>query len=157
CTTGVEAYALGRPAICFRPAESPVLENYLSPLINFAARTAEEVIERAAAIFVAGDGFAYPPEFRVRFDRSFASQSGPFAAERIVQALTQRFAVPLAPETHALWRPRRGYIRYVLSKPHNCGLMPAIAPDEIERRLQRFAEASGRPQRFTVEPCGERI
>ena len=35
--------------------------------------------------------------------------------------------------------------------------MPAIAPAEIERRLQRFAEAIGRPQRFTIERCGERV
>jgi hypothetical protein len=35
--------------------------------------------------------------------------------------------------------------------------MPAIAPAEIERRLQRFSEAVGRPRRFTIETCGERV
>jgi len=158
CTTGVEAFALGRPAICFRPAESPVLDNYLSPQINFSARTPDEVTERAAAIIAAGDGFAYPAEFRARFDRSFAAQSGPFAAERIVRQLTERFGVTPAPDAaRALWQPGRGYIRYVLSKKHNRRLMPAIAPAEIERRLQRFGEAIGPPQRFTIEPCGERV
>jgi surface carbohydrate biosynthesis protein len=158
CTTGVEAFALGKPAICFRPAESPVLDNYLSPQINFAVRTPEEVIERATAIIAAGDGFAYPAEFRARFDRSFAAQSGAFAAERIVEQLSERFGVtPTRDAARALWRPRRGYIRHVLSKKHNRRLMPAIAPAEIERRLQRFAEAIGRPQRFTIEPCGERV
>jgi surface carbohydrate biosynthesis protein len=158
CTTGVEAFALGRPAICFRSAESVVLDNYLSPLVNFPARTADEVIERVAAVIAAGDKFAYPPEYRARFDRSFAAQSGPFAAERIVQELTRRFGVaPAADATRALWQPGPGYIRYVLSKKHNRRLMPAIAPDEIERRLRRFAEAIGRPQRFTIEPCGERV
>jgi surface carbohydrate biosynthesis protein len=158
CTTGVEAFALGRPAICFQPVESPVLGNYLSPQINFAARTPEEVIERAAAIIAAGDGFAYPAEYRARFDRSFAAQSGAFAAERIVQQLTERFGVaPMRDAARALWQPGRGYIRHVLSKKHNRRLMPAIAPAEIERRLQRFAEATARPRRFTVEPCGERV
>jgi surface carbohydrate biosynthesis protein len=158
CTTGVEAFALGRPAICFRPAESPVLANYLSPLINFSAPTAEAVIERAAAIIAAGDGFAYPTEFRERYDRSFAAQSGAFAAERIVAELTERFGVAPAPDgARALWRPGRGYIRYALSRKHNRGLMPEVAPAEIEQRLQRFAAAIGRAQRFTVEPCGERV
>ena len=158
CTTGVEAFALGKPAICFRPAESPVLDNYLSPQINFAARTPEEVIERAAAITAAGDSFVYPAEFRARFDRSFAAQSGAFAAERIVQQLSERFGVTPSPDAaRALWQPGRGYIRHVLSKKHNRRLMPAITPAEIERRLRRFAEAIGRAQRFTIEPCGERV
>jgi surface carbohydrate biosynthesis protein len=158
CTTGVEAFALGRPAICFRPAESPVLDNYLSPLINLSARTPDEVMERATAIVAAGDGFAYPAEFRARFDRSFAAQSGAFAAARIVQALSERFGVAPTPRApRALWQPGPGYIRSVLSKKHNRRLMPTIAPAEIERRLQRFAEAAGRAQRFTVEPCGERV
>jgi surface carbohydrate biosynthesis protein len=158
CTTGVEAFALGRPAICFQPVESPVLGNYLSPQINFAARTPDEVAARAAAIIAAGDGFVYPAEFQARFGRSFAAQSGPFAAERIMQQLTERFDVaPARDVARALWQPGPGYIRYVLSKKHNRRLMPAIAPAEIERRLQRFAEAIGRPQRFTIEPCGERV
>ena len=158
CTTGVEAFALGRPAICFKPVESFVLDNYLSPLVNFPARTPDEVIERAGEIISAGDGFAYPREYRDRFDRAFAAQSGPFAAERIVQSLTQRFSVaPAADAARALWQPGPGYIRYVLSKKHNRRLMPAIPPDEIGHRLQRFAEAIGRPQRFTIEPCGERV
>ena len=158
CTTGVEAFALGRPAICFRPADSPVLDNYLSPLINIAARTPDEVVARAGEIIAAGDGFAYPPEFRARFDRSFAAQSGPYAAERIVQELSARFDVTSpADAARALWRPGQDYIRYVLSRKHNRRLMPEIAPEEIERRLQRFAETMGRAQRFTVELCGERV
>ena len=135
-----------------------MLGNYLSPQINFAARTPEEVIERAAAIIAAGDGFAYPAEFRARFDRSFAAQSATFAAARIVEQVTERFGVaPARDAARALWQPGRGYIRYVLSRKHNRRLMPAIAPAEIDRRLQRFGEAIGRPQRFTVEPCGERV
>jgi surface carbohydrate biosynthesis protein len=158
CTTGVEAFALGRPAICLRPADSFVLDNYLSPLVNFPARTADEVIARAGEVIAAGDAFAYPAEYRARFDRSFAAQSGPFAAERIVQALSERFGVaPTADATRARWQPGAGYVRAILSKKHNRRLMPAIAPDEIERRLQRFAAAIGRPQRFTIEPCGERV
>jgi len=125
---------------------------------HFFARTPDEVTERAAAIIAAADGFAYPLEYRARFDRSFAAQSGPFAAERIVQHLTERFGVTLAPDAaRALWQPGRGYIRYVLSKKHNRRLMPAIAPAEIERQLQRFGKAIGRSQRFTIEPCGERV
>jgi surface carbohydrate biosynthesis protein len=158
CTTGVEAFALGRPAICFRPAESFVLDNYLSPLINVPARTVDEIVEQAKAIIAAGDGFAYPGAYRDRFDRSFAAMSGAFAAERIVQRLTDHFRIAPAPDApQALWAPGRGYARYVMSKKHNRGLMPALTEEDVRGRLQRFGEAIGRAQRFTVDLCGDRI
>jgi surface carbohydrate biosynthesis protein len=158
CTTGVEAFALGRPAICFRPAESFVLDNYLSPLINIPARTVDEIVARATAIVAAGDAFAYPAAYRDRFDRSFAAMSDAFAAERIVQRLTDHFGVAPAPAgPRAQWQPGRGYGRYVMSKKHNRGLMPALTPDDIHGRLQRFGEAIGLAQRFAIEPCGDRV
>lgn len=158
CTTGVEAFALGRSAICFRPAESFILDNYLSPLINVSARTVDEVTDHAKAVIAAGDGFAYPPAYQARFDRSFAATSGAFAAERIVQRLTEHFRVDLAPDAARVpWAPARGYARYVLSKKHNRSLMPALTPEDLGQRLARYGEAVGRTQRFAIEPCGDRV
>ncbi len=158
CTTGVEAVALGRPAICFRPTESFVLDNYLSPLVNISARTVDEVIGQAKPIVAAGEHFVYPAAFRARFDRSFAAMSGAFAAERIVRELTERFQVGLAPDAaRAQWAPGRGYARYVLSKKHNRGLMPALAAEDIRQRLARYGEAAGRVRHFAIEPCGDRV
>jgi surface carbohydrate biosynthesis protein len=158
CTTGVEAFALGKPAICLRPTESFVLDNYLSPLINVSARTVDEVVQQARTIIAAGDGFAYPPGFRERFDRSFAAMSGAFAAERIVQGLTQHFGVEPTPDAaRALWAPGRGYVRFVLSKKHNRSLMPALTAEDIGQRLARYGEAVGRRPRFAIEPCGDRV
>jgi surface carbohydrate biosynthesis protein len=158
CTTGVEAFALGRPAICFRPAESPVLDNYLSPVINIPARTVDEAVAQATAIIAAGDGFAYPASYRARFDHAFAAQTGSLAAERIVGLLTERFHVALPPTAaRAAWAPGRGYARYALSKKHNRGLMPALTPEDLRRRLQRYGEVVGRVPRFTIEPCGDRV
>ena len=157
CTTGVEAFALGKPAICLRPTESFVLDNYLSPLINVSARTVDEAVAQARTIVDAGDGFAYPAASRARFDRSFAAMSGAFAAERIVQALSERFRVALQPDAaQALWAPRRGYARFVLSKRHNRGLMPALTAEDIGQRLARYGEDVGRMPRFAIEPCGDR-
>lgn len=158
CTTGVEAFALGRPAVCLRPTESPIIDNYLSPLINVSARMVEEVVEQARTIVAAGDGFAYPAAFQARFDRSFAAMSGAFAAERIVQRLTEHFRVGLSPAApRALWTPGRGYARYVMSKKHNRGLMPALTAEDIRQRLARYGEAIGRTRRFAIEPCGDRM
>jgi hypothetical protein len=155
CTTGVEAFALGRPAICWRPTESPVLDNYLSPLVNLPARTLEDVVAQAQAVIAVGDGFAYPAEYRTLFGRSFAAQAGGFAAERIMAALTARFGV--VPADTPRWRPGRGYSRFVLSKKHNRRLVPALTPADLTARLERYAHALGRNQRFTIAPCGDRV
>lgn len=157
CTTGVEAFALGRPAICFRPAASPLLDSYLSPLINFSADTPDDVVARAAAIIADGDAFSYPTEFRVRFDRSFAAQTGPLAAERIVREIGERFRIAISQRSQALWQPGRSYVRYVLSKKHNRRLMPVSDAADIQPRLLRFGAAIGRTEGFTVEPCGDRV
>ena len=159
CTTGVEAFALGKPAICFQPDYAPIIENYLSPRINFLAKTVDDVVAQARAAVDAGDPtFAYPAEFRGTFDHSFTAQSGSFAAERIIQQLVERFHVALPrPGDGAQWRPTRGYVRYILSKAHNRRLMPTITPEQLTDRLARFAQAVGQPLPLAIEPCGDRV
>jgi len=159
CTTGVEAFALGKPAICFQPDHAPIIENYLSPRINFLAKTVDDVVAQARAVVDAGDPtFAYPAEFRGTFDHSFTAQSGSFAAERIIQQLVERFHVALPrPGDNAQWRPTRGYVRYILSKAHNRRLMPTITPEQLTDRLARFAQAVGQPLPLAIEPCGDRV
>ena len=39
CTTGVEAIALDRPALCLMPSDSPANQRYLARLVNPVART----------------------------------------------------------------------------------------------------------------------
>jgi surface carbohydrate biosynthesis protein len=156
CTTGVEAFALARPAICFQPAYAAVIENHLSPRVNFLAETVDDVVDRVRELARA-DAFVYPADFQAAFDYSFTAQSGPFAAERIVRQLAERFDVALAPTKAAGWRPGRGYVRYVLSKAHNRGLMPAITAEALADRLARFGQAIGQPQTFAVDPCGDRV
>jgi surface carbohydrate biosynthesis protein len=159
CTTGVEAFALGKPAICFQPDYARVIENYLSPRINFLAESVEAVVAHAKAVVDAdGAAFAYPAASRATFDRSFAARSGAFAAERIVQQLAERFRAPLwSVSPRIRWRPGRGYVRYVLSKAHNKRLMPAVTTADLADRLDRFGMALGASRRFAIEPCGDRV
>jgi surface carbohydrate biosynthesis protein len=159
CTTGVEAFALGKPAICFTPRPSPIIDNYLSPLINFPAKSVDEVIARATEILSGPlDSFAYPPTFQAIFDRSFAAQSGPFAAERIARALAERFHIALRPEApRALWRPRPGFVSRIRTKAHNLRLMPDIEASQIAERLQRFARELDHSRALKVSACGDRL
>ena len=159
CTTGVEAFALGKPAICFQPDYAAIIENYLSPRINFLAKTADDVVGRLRQLVDADMmTFTYPAEFQAAFDRSFAAQSGAFAAERIIQQLAERFHVALSSSaTSAQWRPARGYVRYILSKAHNRRLMPAITAEALAGRLTSFGRTLGQPRPTAVEPCGDRM
>jgi surface carbohydrate biosynthesis protein len=159
CTTGVEAFALGKPAICFTPRPSPIIDNYLSPLINFPAKTVDEVVARATAILAGPlESFAYPPEFQAIFERSFVAQSGPFAAERIARALAERFHIALRPEApRALWRPGRGFTRRIRTSAHNLRLMPGVEPPQLAERLQRFGRELDQSRELKVSACGDRL
>ena len=159
CTTGVEAFALGKPAICFMPARSSLLDNYLSPRINFAAESTDDVIARIAAILDTAPGaFAYPAEFHSTFERSFEAWTGAFAAARIVDCLAHRFHVPQSPEAQrASWRPGRGYASAMRQKPHQRRVMPEMNSDEILGRLRRFGRSMSDALEFKIHPCGDRM
>ncbi len=158
CTTGVEAFALGKPAICFQPVGSPVLANYLSPRVNFPAETVDAVVAKLVEVFAATqERFAYPDEFHRMYDRSFAAQTGPFAAERIAESLVRRFGLASDHSGDcAAWQRRRGYTRRIRTKAHNVRLMPEITAAEISGRLARFDRALGTTWPVNVEPCGDR-
>ncbi len=159
CTTGVEAFALAKPAVCFMPARSAVLENYLSPRINLVGETIDTVVSQIAAILDSGpSAFAYPAEFHATFQRSFAAWRGEFAAARIVDCLAQRFRVPLPKEAQrSCWRPGRNYAWTMQRKRHQSRVMPEMSGDEILGRLHRFSQQAGNAPQFKIQACGDRL
>jgi hypothetical protein len=159
CSTGVEAFALGKPSFSFRPVYVPTLDNYLAPRVNFVVETIDDLIPRVrAAVADAGRRFAYPEEFHATFGRMFVGMTGPFAAERIVQGLADHFAVALDPAAScAKWRPLPGYVGRIRSKPHKSRVMPPIERADVLERLRRIDRLAGRLDRLRVEACGDRL
>jgi hypothetical protein len=159
CTTGVEAFALGKPAISFRPIYVPVIDNYLSPQINFVADKVDELIALARLIVAnVRHPFPYPDEFHTEYQRSFANASGPFAAERIMRHLAERSERELSQAIPcAKWQPRPGYVGYISTKAHKKRLMPPIAREEVLERLRRIDLRVGRQDQLRVENCGDRM
>ena len=98
CTTGVEAFALDKPAISLQPAELAIADTYLANLVNYRTKTVAETLDRIERL-VARDPSApaYPAEFTATFDHFFAATRGPFACERIVQLLQQELGLGLSP------------------------------------------------------------
>jgi len=158
CTTGVEAFALGKPAVSYRPIYVPVIDNYLSPQINFVADKIDDLIGRVRSILAAPQHrFSYPEEFHANFQQSFANATGPFAAERVARHLAPRSGLRPDPALCAKWQPRPGYVRHIATKAHKNRLMPPIDRDQVLGRLHRIQSQTGRQDLLKVDTCGDRM
>jgi hypothetical protein len=156
----VEAFALGKPAICLRPAEPPEMDIYVAPLVNPIARSTAECLDLLQTI-LSGIPFPEPQQaqWQEAFDRFIAARNGPLAAERIVAAIAERFfdaAATIAVSPADPWRPKKGYRSAVRRTRSRMSLMPDIDGDELTARLQALARCAGIERAFSVEPCGDR-
>lgn len=161
CTTGVEAFALGRPAICLHPDEPPEMDIYVAPLVNPIARSVAGCLDLLQCI-ASETPFPEPQQaqWRQAFDRFIAARNGSLAAERIVGAIAGRFfddTAEIADLACDPWRPKKGYRSAVRRTRSRMSLMPDIDSAELEARLQALARCAGIDREFAVEPCGDRI
>ena len=157
CTTGVEAFALDKPAISLRPTSLAVNDIYLSNLVNYVAFSVDEALKLLDGIAGSGSRWSgYPPALRAEFDRFFAGVHGPFACQLILDALAESFGLALEPHpATASWRPHPGYMQRVRARKHHAQVMPEIDAAGVERILRGFGEALAAPQDFHVETCGQ--
>jgi len=159
CTTGVEAFALDKPAISLKPTTLAVNDVYLANLINYVTTTVAETLTQLDQII--GPGVAWPgytPELRAAFDRFFAGTRGPFACEHILDALTDAFSLQPSPHPRApAWRPLPGYRQRVRTRAHHLQVMPEIDTAGVEEMLRGFDHALGRAPIHHVEPCGQLV
>src|SRR5262249_34664906 len=121
CTTGVEAFALGKPAISLQPAELAIADTYLANLVNYRTKTVDETLDRIEWLVNRSPSDpAYPPEFAATFDHFFAATRGPFACERIVETLQQELGLGLSlAAERPSWRARPGYRRKTRIRRHH--------------------------------------
>lgn len=154
CTTGVEAFALDKPAICFKPTETPIYDIYLSSSINFLAHDAEELVTEVARIVSQPpSSFEYPVEFRQRFDHAFAAHRGPLSAQLMARRMAS-LAGELGVKT---WQPAPGFHRWMWLKHHKDALMPRVGADQLLERLQRLQAQLQMRQNFSITQMGDRL
>ncbi len=140
CTTGVESYLLGRPALAYEPVVSDrfdaVLPNGLSRRIPD-----HESLCRAVADALAGASREDPAAARARRElaqRYFASLEGPLASDRIVDALEE---LDDSPETRrpALSTYLSGQTQARLSRAkRHLNTLIHLGPNARRRRRQQF-------------------
>ncbi len=157
CTTGVEAFALDKPAISLQPAALALGDIYLSNLINHRARSVPETLDLLQRLLGgAASEPVYPADCAATFGRFFAGTAGAFASERIVQTLRQLPAFGPSPSVERpQWRPRPGYRQTTRVRKHHRLVMPAIDKTALEQVLQGLNHALGTQRHFRVEPCGQ--
>lgn len=182
CTTGVEARLMGVPTIAYGPLRD---ESYdfgcafeLPNRLSHSCPDMESLVETIRRILQGDASFALGDEREALMAEFFSSRSGPLASDRIVsvlsdviQAMPDRRAPSLTARLDARRRnyayrferlaPRRLLTRLVRGKrrpPHaRKTVYPAIPPDQMRERVDRFSDLLGYDGRLRIETLGPHV
>jgi surface carbohydrate biosynthesis protein len=109
CTTAVEAAVIGRPAIAYQAERSEELDDPLPYALSHHAFNLDELLEKTRAAIAGGLGAASDEHRRV-LARNIAALDGPFASERMLDALEGMGYAERPPEPPGAARYARGWI-----------------------------------------------
>lgn len=161
CTTGVEAFALDTPSVCYETTPSQLHGQLLPGRLGFVVKGEAAVIAEVDRILsMPSDAPVYPDEMVQLFGRFFAARDGKLAAERVVDAAIDALGVagrdpPKGGEPS--WRPSWHYRPKWPSKAFRRRLFPAMDPADISARLQALAGALGRDSIPQFVACGDNV
>lgn len=183
CTTAVEAYALGVPAIAYLKTFNRTYDLDFQGLPNrlsMQCHVMEELIARCRDIFNGPASADITPERDQLMDHYVSARSGPLASERILDVLdadfrngAMRMPVPLVRRLRAsmLVHLKAAITRLVMHRPgrnradYHDHRFPRITTAEVERRVHRLGDALHRfgavrvrersEHLFDVFPAGE--
>ena len=174
CTTGVEAYAMGVPAISYRKSVNAYYDNGFYRLPNLLSHQCfnfEELRLTVEKIFAGELGAADGEERQSNIDRYLAARDGALACERIVDVLEKMMAGRSElPEPDLLdrlegWsiangrRLVKGVLSY-LPNTHNRPefqrhRFPGISPDALNEKIDRIQQILGENNGFKVEQLSD--
>ena len=174
CTTGVEAYAMGIPAITYRKSVNEYYDNgfYRLPnLLSHQCFSFEELRLTIEKIFAGELGAADGDERQSNIDRYLAAQDGSLACERIVDVLEKmmqgRSELPKPDLLDRLegWsvangrRLVKGLLSY-LPNTHNRPefqrhRFPGISLDALNEKIERIQQILGGNNTLKVEQLSE--
>ena len=176
CTTGVEAYMMGVPAISYRAEVNDAydLDFYRLPnLISHQCFNAAELMETLNRISSGELGVADGDERRILVQQYLAAQDGPLACERIVDVIEAMLAAqPRLPQPPigdillgrglSLKRRVSRHIRSKLPGSHappefHRHRYPGASTQELNTRITRFQQLLGDDSRITAEQLADQI
>jgi surface carbohydrate biosynthesis protein len=160
CTTGTEAIALGKPAICVMPLDNAICQRYLSNRVNPVARSVEEALALAGGILSGSVTSLYTPQMVETFHHAMSFEDDRLGAqiivEQLVDAVSRRETLN-APGSASSWRPGQNYRWHIPDKNVRAELFPSLDREAVVRRLQKIAKALGIDLTPEVEYCGSKV
>jgi hypothetical protein len=177
CTTGVEAYALGTPAIAYRARVHEQYDRDFHQLPNELSHecfTLEDLQATLEKILSGQLGIADGDERQALMNRHLAAQGGPLACERIVDVLEKimyelaEMSKPAIGDRLASWiwakrrRIRKRLRGYRVNMSHNRPKFlrhryPEISLEEIRDRLLLFQHLLGYNEELKLQPFAGRF
>jgi surface carbohydrate biosynthesis protein len=160
CTTGVEAIALDKPALCLVPTDHPATRRYLASLVNPVVKTTSEAVAAVASL-LADPASCYSRALIDRFRDSMSHDERQTGAARIISSIEElaasRGGWSSAHGGGSAWRPAIGYRWHQPDKNVRGTLFPELDLAAVERRLKQFSEILGLDTPLNVEGCGTKV
>jgi surface carbohydrate biosynthesis protein len=174
CTTAVEAAVMDTPSITFRPRKSQPFDCDLPNGLSHEATSVDELCETLHSLLRGELGCAAPTRAPRPLVEYLTALDGPFASERIVDALETSDALrgglhrpPLGDYLRGYWAAtQRSFVkRFIKAKISGHRNNPAfqrhrfqgVSIDELRDRIARFGRALGRFEGVRAERVAEDI
>lgn len=139
CTTGVEALALDKPAICVMPSDSPANDRYLSNRVNPIVRNVAETLDLARQVLQPNGHEFYTDEMLSLFRQAMSYDRARLGAETILHSISERLKPISTPSARSAWQPKARYRWRIRDKNVRGVLMPQLDKSEVQDKLANFA------------------
>jgi surface carbohydrate biosynthesis protein len=161
CTTGIEAFALGKPSICYETVPSRFHEILLSGKLSFTVQTEDAALAEASRLLSLPPGSQiYPQSMTDVFQRFFTAQSGQLAAERLAESVCAKLGIASssdAGDDFAEWSPAWHFRPRWYIKPKHRLKFPPISETVLQERFRQLVQALGKGQVPQVVSCGDSL
>lgn len=156
CTTGLEAYLLEVPVAAYRPTTDDTLDSHLPHAVSHQAYDRDELVDIVRTLL--GGGGVTPPSAQSEVKRYIATLDGAFAADRVVDELSEIARTDGSQEIGPLKRARitkanavstlKPMLRRLRQSQKTTSYakqkFPGIQLSEVESAIAQLREVSGR-------------
>lgn len=138
CTTATEAYALGRPAICYETVPSTMHSYFLSSALSVISKSEDDVIRSTRAILEGRSDVAEQTNKQKIFEKFFASQTGDFSAEKIANHVSGALGTVSKFDTSE-WAPGFMFRRKWRPSKFQKRIFPPLSAEDVHSRLKNLS------------------
>jgi len=159
CTTGVEAIALDKPAICLVPTESPVNRRYLANVVNPVTTAVADTLAEIERV-IAAPQHCYTENMIACFRDSMSLDPERLGAKNLIEeilALGNARGWRDPSSMVSAWRADRGYRWRQKDKNVRGILFPERSLGSVQARLEQYARLLKLDISQRVEACGSKV